>query len=78
MATNGVDFSEIRVSPAQIPSALCKGAADASVGPGQRRVIALRKPDLHECLERLGMRKGGNKPELQQRLLEIFEDSCNL
>ncbi|GFR46829.1 hypothetical protein Agub_g8465 [Astrephomene gubernaculifera] len=44
----------------------------------RRRVAAFRKPELLECLERLGMRKSGNKPELQQRLLDIFENSCHL
>eukprot|EP00198_Chlamydomonas_reinhardtii_P001626 XP_001690962.1 predicted protein [Chlamydomonas reinhardtii] len=55
MATNGVDFADVR-----------------------RRINGLRKPDLMECLERLGMRKSGNKGELQTRLLELFEDSYHL
>ncbi|KAG2484222.1 hypothetical protein HYH03_016957 [Edaphochlamys debaryana] len=44
----------------------------------RRRVAALRKPELMECLERLGMRKGGKKAELQQRLLDIFADGAAL
>jgi len=38
----------------------------------QRYILALRVKHLTEVLDRLGMRKGGRKPELQTRLMSVF------
>lgn len=42
----------------------------------QALVPALRIKELNECLERLGLKKTGNKAELQRRLLSVFENAA--
>lgn len=44
----------------------------------QRQVMSFRVKELQECLERLGMKKQGAKPELQARVLALFTDSSAL
>lgn len=41
----------------------------------QARILSLRISELHECSERLGLRKYGKKAELQERLINLFKDS---
>jgi hypothetical protein len=38
----------------------------------------MRRQELQECLERLGMSKTGKKDELQRKLLDMFESTHNL
>jgi hypothetical protein len=46
--------------------------------PPQLYIGGLRIKELQECLERLGLRKGGKKLELQQRLLSLIEDASTM
>ena len=58
------------------PRRVCACALVCASWQGQ--VAAFRKIELQECLERLGLKKLGNKAELQQRLLALFSDYDHL
>jgi hypothetical protein len=40
--------------------------------PRQRYILALRIKELTEVLDRLGLKKGGRKADLQTRIMSVF------
>ena len=61
-----------RRRPAHAPRPAAAAAPAAAPAASQRYILAMRVKELTEVLDRLGMRKGGRKAELQTRVMSVF------
>jgi hypothetical protein len=62
-----------RPPPTLLPlSRSCHNTYTRAHAAPQRYILALRIKELSEVLDRLGLRKGGRKAELQTRVMSVF------